>query len=86
MGTMTRKNFFSNDADGWDFLKRQFTDEVNGSGNDEIVVKDTCGMCGRTILTGEKTELFSAHDSGKPVTICLHCRNAARDAGFKQRQ
>lgn len=53
-------------------------------GTGQGIYQDICGMCGRTILTGEKTELFTAPNSGKPVCVCSHCRTAARTAGLKE--
>lgn len=82
LGNMIRKNFFRYDTDGGDFGKRQFPEAGSGGSRDGDVVQDVCGMCGRTILTGEKTELFSAQDKGRPVKVCSQCRTAARDAGL----
>lgn len=45
---------------------------------------DVCGMCGRTILTGEKTEHFIAPDDGRSVIVCSHCRAAAVNAGLRR--
>lgn len=45
---------------------------------------EVCGMCGRTILTGEKTEHFTAQDDGRSVIVCSHCRAAAVNAGLRK--
>lgn len=45
---------------------------------------DVCGMCGRTILTGEKTEHYTARDDGRSVIVCSHCREAAKIAGLRR--
>lgn len=46
--------------------------------------QEACGVCGRTILTGEKTDLYTSPSDGKPVIVCPHCRDAARQAGFQK--
>lgn len=43
---------------------------------------DICGMCGRTILTGESINLFTSTVDAKPIVVCGHCRDAAREAGL----
>lgn len=45
---------------------------------------DICGMCGRTILTGESIDLFTAPADVKPMVVCRHCRDAARQAGYNK--
>lgn len=45
---------------------------------------DICGMCGRTILTGESIDLFTAPADVKPMVVCRHCRDTARQAGYNK--
>lgn len=45
---------------------------------------DICGMCGRTILTGESIDLYTAPADVKPMVVCRHCRDTARQAGYNK--
>ena len=60
---------------------------VNQDGRREIrprLYQDVCGMCGRTILTGENTTLFANPEDGNPVVVCPHCRQRARESGYQK--
>lgn len=44
-----------------------------------------CALCGRTILTGEVTELYNAPQADDhPMIVCSICRPKARDNGLSK--
>lgn len=46
---------------------------------------ENCAICGRTILTGETTELYRLPQSGeRPVIVCSICRPKAKDDGLSK--
>lgn len=57
---------------------------LNGDGRQisPRLYQDVCGMCGRTILTGETSEPYIAPNEGEPVVVCSICRPKARECGF----
>ena len=44
---------------------------------------DVCGVCGRTLLTGESLEVYSDPDSDQSLVVCPVCRQEARENGFR---
>ncbi|HSI79674.1 MAG TPA: hypothetical protein VK919_03395, partial [Solirubrobacterales bacterium] len=42
---------------------------------------DTCAVCGRTILRGERVTEYVTQD-GSPAGVCALCKTAAEDAGW----
>lgn len=45
---------------------------------------DVCDVCGRTLLTGEKIEVFKNPEFEGHVLVCCTCREAARSSGFSK--
>lgn len=45
------------------------------------VTAESCDVCGRTILAGERTHAYLTRD-GEPRQVCDLCREAAEDAGW----
>ncbi len=46
--------------------------------------QDTCGICGRTILTGETTDLFRHNEEARTIVVCGHCRPDVMERGYKK--
>ncbi|MCL4473101.1 MAG: hypothetical protein M1455_04055 [Actinobacteria bacterium] len=42
-----------------------------------------CGVCGRTLLTGESLEVYSDPGSDQSLVVCSVCRQEARENGFR---
>lgn len=43
-----------------------------------------CGVCGRTLLTGETPEIYFEPHGVKPVVVCPVCRAHVRDSGYSK--
>jgi len=48
-----------------------------------VVKSDACGMCGRTLLTGESAETYSDPEEDGSFTVCPTCRSEARQLGYE---
>lgn len=44
---------------------------------------DSCGVCGRTLLTGESLEVYSDPESDQSITVCSICRPEVRENGYR---
>ncbi len=45
---------------------------------------EACGMCGRTLLTGETTELYADAEETVSFLVCTICRPTARQFGYRK--
>ncbi len=87
LGTLFKKNI-SNYDPGSDPIPDSFErGQSHDAGSREIrprLQQDICGLCGRTILTGEKTDLFRGSDNSMAIVVCQHCRSDAAEAGYQR--
>ncbi len=83
LGTLFKKNINGTNEPAHPPQERY----VNRQGRLEIrprLYQDICGLCGRTLLTGEQTNLFTHPEAGNSIVICPHCRDEARQNGWSQ--
>ena len=82
LGTLFKKNISRYDADS-DPLGHK-SSLISGKPREirPRLYQDICALCGRTILTGERTDLFRSADGNSAVVICPHCRPRAVKAGY----
>ncbi len=86
-GTLFKKNI-SNYEPGNDPVPSSLHYKQNHYGGGREIrpqlYQDTCGLCGRTILTGEKTDLFTSSEDGRTIVVCQHCRSCAIERGYQR--
>jgi len=46
--------------------------------------QQSCGVCGRTLLTGERVEVYIDSEHNRSLVVCEICRPAAKRTGYKQ--
>ena len=83
LGTLFKKNISNYDADSDPFVQRPL---LSGKRREikPRIYQDICDHCGRTILTGERTDLFRDADGGRAVVICPQCRTQAIKDGYEK--
>ena len=88
LGTLFKKNISNWEADNDPLAEclEGITSVRSPAGRREIrprLYQDTCGRCGRTILTGERTEVFAEkEDVHRRFVVCSHCRPQTLKDGF----
>ena len=50
---------------------------------DGVRCHERCGVCGRTLLTGESQETYSDPESDQSLTVCSICRPGVRENGYR---
>ena len=81
LGTLFKKNISNYDAGNDPFNQKPL---LSGKRREikPRLYQDICALCGRTILTGERTDLFRDADGERAVVICPQCRTQAIRDGY----
>ena len=86
LGTLFKKNVSNWDA-GSDPISEYEAHAATDGGRREIRPRlnhDACGVCGRTLLTGERADVFMEKNSGGRIVVCSHCRPQTLRDGLQQ--